>query len=90
MSVRPRRLPFTEDGRRAYVIAEPGGVLNKVADDAEFRLLANARALLELTGPMLDELRTADEWRFAVERLRESLTDAVNVAEARGERLYER
>ncbi|WP_181787070.1 hypothetical protein [Streptomyces phytophilus] len=64
-------------------------MLDRIADEAEVRLLDNARSLLRITGPMLDELRTQDEWKFACERLRESLTDAVNVAEARGERLRE-
>ncbi|WBB61598.1 hypothetical protein O7599_03305 [Streptomyces sp. WMMC500] len=87
---RPRRLPWVEGDRRTYVISDKGGVLDRIADEAEVRLLDNARSLLKITGPMLDELRTQDEWKFTCERLRESLTDAVNLAEARGERLCER
>lgn len=86
---RPRRLPFTEGGRRAYVISEPGGILQREADAAEARMLDDARALLTILSKTVGELETRDEFDFVVQRMSEALTNAIGVADARGERLGE-
>ncbi|MZD03796.1 hypothetical protein GTW43_01690 [Streptomyces sp. SID5785] len=84
-----RRMPPGADGRSSY--CQPGGVVAAVSDAIENDLVASAAVVLGLVRAALDGPRpTADEAWFMLRRLAECLTDALNVAELRGERLAER
>lgn len=69
------------------LVTEPGGALENAADQAEHDMIANARAIVGILGKTRGELESADEFDFVVTRLIEALTDLINVAVARGERL---
>ncbi|MFH9420198.1 hypothetical protein [Streptomyces sp. NPDC017529] len=59
-----------------------------MSDAIENDLIESAAVVLGLVRAMLDGLQlTADEAWFMLRRTAESLTDALNVAELRGERL---
>ncbi|MQY11271.1 hypothetical protein SRB5_13860 [Streptomyces sp. RB5] len=82
-----RRLPWTDEGRPAYVPVGDG-MVNRIADAMELEILAGAlrdagRAedLVRAVETSLAELRTAVKW------LAHALRDAVDVAVLRGERL---
>ncbi|GAA1502195.1 hypothetical protein [Streptomyces synnematoformans] len=81
-----RRLPFPEDGRRAYISGPPDGLLHRAADEMEAEAIRNARAVHELSGSAAELIQSGEEAAFLVDRLRECLMDMIHVAEARGER----
>ncbi|MQY15244.1 hypothetical protein SRB5_54230 [Streptomyces sp. RB5] len=82
-----RRLPWTDEGRPAYVPLGDG-MVNRIADAMELEILAGAlrdarRAedLGRVAGASVAEFRTVVAW------LAHAVRDAVNVAVLRGERL---
>ncbi|MGI5135348.1 hypothetical protein [Streptomyces sp. CA-106110] len=84
-----RRLPFNgPEGKPAFVPANnPDGALSRFADAIEAHQLAVGQTILALVRPMLDVALTADEARYMLRRTAECLSDALGVAESRGQRL---
>ncbi|MFD4972427.1 hypothetical protein [Streptomyces sp. NPDC056817] len=79
-------MPLSADGRTGY--CQPGGVIAAMSDAIENDLIESAAVVLALVNAMLDGPKlTADESWFMLRRTAECLTDALNVAELRGERL---
>ncbi|MFE7215696.1 hypothetical protein ACFU93_38505 [Streptomyces sp. NPDC057611] len=79
-------MPLSADGRTGY--CQPGGVIAAMSDAIENDLIESAAVVLALVNAMLDGPKlTADESWFMLRRAAECLTDALNVAELRGERL---
>lgn len=67
----------------------PEGPISRLADRLEAEQLKTGHAVLGLSRAMLEsELElTADEFAYVAQRLAECLTDALRVAESRGQRL---
>lgn len=83
-----RRMPPGGDGRTGY--CQPGGVVAAMSDAIEAELVESAAVVLGLVRAVLRGPRlTADESWYMLRRTAECLTDALNVAELRGERLSE-
>lgn len=81
-----RRMPLSADGRTGF--CQPGGVVAAMSDAIENDLIESGAVVLGLVRAMLDGPQlTADEAWFMLHRTAECLTDALNVAELRGERL---
>jgi hypothetical protein len=81
-----RRMPPSTDGRTGY--CQPGGVVAGTSGAIENHLVESAAVVLRLVKAMLDGPQlTADESWYMLRRTTECLTDALNVAELRGERL---
>lgn len=81
-------MPQGADGRTGY--CQPGGVVAAMSDAIEDDLVESAAVVLGLVRAVLDGPRlTADESWYMLRRTAECLTDALNVAELRGERLAE-
>lgn len=81
-------MPPGGEGRTAY--CQPGGVVAAMSDAIEDDLIESAAVVLGLVRAMLGGPRlTADESWYMLRRTAECLTDALNVAELRGERLAE-
>ncbi|MFE1246490.1 hypothetical protein [Streptomyces sp. NPDC058735] len=81
-----RRMPLSAEGRTGY--CQPGGLVAAMSDAIENELLESGTVVLGLVRAMLDGPQlTADECWFMLRRTAECLTDALNVAELRGERL---
>ena len=87
----PRLLPWsTEDGRPCYLRTDGGGVLSRLADGIEEIQLSMGHELLEHARGVLTpgtRALSAIEYRWLACRLAEALTDALRVAESRGERI---
>lgn len=81
-----RRMPPGADGRTGY--CQPGGRIAAMSDAMENDLIESGAVVLGLVRAMLDGPQlTSDEAWFMLLRTAECLTDALNVAELRGERL---
>jgi hypothetical protein len=84
-----RLLPWQVDGKPQYLHTDASGEspFSRLADDVEAQQLANASEVLRLSGqPEVDACDVA-ELRWIVERLRESLTETLRIADSRGARL---
>jgi hypothetical protein len=87
----PRLLPWTTpDGRPCYLSTDGKGYLSTLADGIEAVQLCVADELLEHTREVLApgaRALSATEYRWLASRLVEALTDALRVAESRGQRI---
>ncbi|MEU3554443.1 hypothetical protein [Streptomyces fragilis] len=82
-----RRLPWTEDGRPAFLSGDDGPV-SRLADAVEAQQLDTAATVLALARETLASGRmTLLEATWVNRRLTECLHDALHVAESRGARL---
>jgi hypothetical protein len=82
-----RRLPWTEDGRPAFLSGNDGPV-SRLADEVEAQQVEAAAVVLALAREMLASGRmTLPEATWVNRRLTECLRDALDVAESRGARL---
>ncbi|WP_369363760.1 hypothetical protein AB5L52_11400 [Streptomyces sp. CG4] len=88
-----RLLPFSgPEGKRAHLITDGSPTpLSLLADRIESQQIETATVIVELARPMVGEAAelTAGELRWIAGRLIESLTDVLNIAESRGQRLPE-
>jgi len=86
---RPRLLPWSEEGKPAYLhTSDPHGVLSRLADQMEEAQLSVGDDVLKGACEVLnDQKASAPELRFAATRLSECLFDALRVARSRGARL---
>lgn len=83
-----RRLPWSEDGKPAYLSGDPNGLVSRLADSIEARQIRSATQVLTLATPMLAlGQATPLEATWIARRLAESLRDSLAVAESRGVRL---
>ncbi|KOG53694.1 hypothetical protein ADK76_26675 [Streptomyces griseoflavus] len=79
-------MPGTAKERTGY--CQQGGVVAAMSDAIEDGSIESAAVVLGLVRALLDGPQlTADESWFMLRRTTECLTDALNVAELRGERL---
>ncbi|CAL9556928.1 hypothetical protein [Streptomyces sp. Tu 3180] len=87
-----RLLPWTgTDGKPCYLVTDGSGHLSRRADAVEQVQLDMADDLLGHAADLLADRRaTADQLRFLLARMRESLTDVRRIAESRGARLATR
>lgn len=86
----PRLLPWAgQDGKPCYLIGEGRGPVTDLADGLEELQLSMAVQLLDHSRTALNrpEPPTPTELLFITNRLTESLSDAVRVADSRGRRL---
>ncbi|MGW7277932.1 hypothetical protein ACWGIV_06400 [Streptomyces sp. NPDC054844] len=86
-----RLLPWNgPEGKRAILVTDgTAGPLSLLADRIENQQIESAAVILELARPMgaaAPDL-TAEELRWITRRLIESLTDVLNVAESRAQRI---
>ncbi|MEU7050270.1 hypothetical protein [Streptomyces eurythermus] len=86
---RPRLLPWSEDGKRAYLDTDdPNGVISRLADEMEEAQLVIGHEVFAAARQVLgDPEASRAELRFTAMRLVECLFDALRVADSRGERL---
>jgi len=86
---RPRLLPWSEDGKRAYLYSsDPNSALSRLADQMEeAQLSVGGDVLVGAKEVMSDPKAPVAELRFTASRLAECLVDALRVAESRGARL---
>ncbi|MEV7004022.1 hypothetical protein AB0N62_41240 [Streptomyces sp. NPDC093982] len=88
-----RLLPWSgPNGQPAHLVTDGTETfLNRLADSMEAEQIQTARTLRDLADSVLvDQLNpSSDELRFMVRRLCESVTDLVNIAESRGQRVPE-
>ncbi|MFK0105755.1 hypothetical protein [Streptomyces sp. NPDC091217] len=86
-----RLLPFSgPEGKRAHLITDGSPtLLSLLADNIESQQIQTATVIVDLARPMLTEEAklTADELKWIAQRLIESLTDLLNIAESRGQRI---
>ncbi|GGL72054.1 hypothetical protein GCM10010129_14610 [Streptomyces fumigatiscleroticus] len=86
-----RLLPWTgPEGKPAHLVTDGTATpLALLADTVENQQIETAAVILGLARPMLGEDRdlTVGELRFITRRLYESLTEVLNVAESRGQRI---
>ncbi|MFD8390655.1 hypothetical protein ACFV2N_15955 [Streptomyces sp. NPDC059680] len=86
-----RLLPWSgPEGKRAHLITDgTASMLSLLADKIESQQIETATVIVELARPMVGEEAklTADELRWIAGRLIESLTDVLNIAESRGQRI---
>ncbi|MYU52847.1 hypothetical protein GTY53_12835 [Streptomyces sp. SID7805] len=87
----PRLLPWTSpEGKPCYLSTDGRGYLSTLADSIETVQLSMGQELLEYareaTAPQGPTL-AAIEYRWLACRLTEALTDALRVADSRGQRL---
>ncbi|GHF89066.1 hypothetical protein [Streptomyces thermodiastaticus] len=88
-AARLRRLPWTEDGKPAYLVTGEGGsFLAEMADAMEEGMLTTAEVDAERADTLADDVRASRaELKMAVRYLARAVADAVEVARLRGERL---
>ncbi|MGW7255903.1 hypothetical protein [Streptomyces sp. NPDC054834] len=90
-ATRLRRLPWkTDTGKPAFLATDdPNNMLGLMADQIEEQHLTNATVVLALVQPMYGpEARlSAQEAVFMLRRIAECLSDVLDVAHMRGERL---
>mgnify|MGYP003624026511 CR=1 FL=1 len=90
-SAHVRLLPFSgPEGKRAHLITDGSPtMLSLLADNIESQQIQTATVIVSLARPMIKEEAklTADELRWICTRLIESLTDVLNIAESRGQRI---
>ncbi|MFE9094411.1 hypothetical protein [Streptomyces sp. NPDC007264] len=87
-----RLLPWTTpEGAPCYLSTDdPESLLSRLADRLEADLLDSARFILAEARPLLaDEDTGRRELRFTGVQLAAALSDALRIAESRGERLVE-
>ncbi|MFD4970953.1 sulfatase [Streptomyces sp. NPDC056821] len=86
---RLRRLPWSEDGKPAYLSTGGGAsFLAHLADVMEEGMLTTAEVDGERANAIADDVSASRaELRFAVRYLSHAVADAVEVARLRGERL---
>ncbi|MFE8946246.1 hypothetical protein [Streptomyces sp. NPDC007856] len=88
-----RLLPWKgPEGKSAHLITDGTPTpLSLLADTIESQQIETATVIVELARPMVGEEAklTADELRWICSRLIESLTEVLNIAESRGQRLPE-
>lgn len=84
-----RLLPWQSNGKPAYLVTDLSGTspLARLADSVEAQQVANAREVLRLSGQAEMDTCGAPELRWVCERLRESLTETLRIAESRGMRI---
>ncbi|MGW0828681.1 hypothetical protein [Streptomyces sp. NPDC002845] len=86
-----RLLPWTTpDGRPCYLSTDGRGYLSTLADSIEAVQLGMGEELLEHAREVLApgaRALSATEYRWLAGRLSEALTDALRVAESRGQRI---
>lgn len=87
----PRLLPWTTpDGNPCYLSTDGRGYLSTLADGTEAIQLGMGEELLERAREALApgaRALSATEYRWLASRLAEALTDALRVAESRGQRI---
>ncbi|WP_405016955.1 hypothetical protein [Kitasatospora sp. NBC_00070] len=87
----PRLLPWTtEDGRPCYLSTDGKGYISTLADGIETVQLGMGQELLEYARGILAPGAKAQsdvEYRWLACRLTEALSDALRVAQSRGERI---
>ncbi|MCZ7433256.1 hypothetical protein [Streptomyces sp. WMMC1477] len=87
----PRLLPWTTpDGNPCYLSTDGRGYLSTLADSIEAVQLGMGEELLEHAREALARgarALSATEYRWLASRLAEALTDALRVAESRGQRI---
>ncbi|MEV7392653.1 hypothetical protein [Streptomyces sp. NPDC091215] len=90
-SAHVRLLPFSgPEGKTAHLITDgTASTLSLLADRIENQQIETATVITELARPMVAEEAklTAEELRWICTRLIESLTDVLNIAESRGQRI---
>ncbi|MGW2566845.1 hypothetical protein [Streptomyces sp. NPDC001537] len=86
-----RLLPWGgPEGKRAHLVTDGTPTpLSLLADRIESQQIETATVIVELARPMVVEEAklTADELRWICSRLIESLTEVLNIAESRGQRI---
>ncbi|WND36245.1 hypothetical protein RI578_19000 [Streptomyces sp. BB1-1-1] len=86
-----RLLPWCgPEGKRAVLVTDgTPGPLSLLADRIENRQIESAAVIVELARPVVGAASdlTADELRWIIRRLIESLTDVLNIAESRAQRI---
>ncbi|MFE7558496.1 hypothetical protein [Kitasatospora sp. NPDC057500] len=89
----PRLLPWaTEDGRPCYLSTDGKGYISTLADSIETVQLDMGQDLLEYARGALApgaKAQSTVEYRWLACRLTEALSDALRVAQSRGERIPE-
>ncbi|MFJ7193615.1 hypothetical protein [Streptomyces bacillaris] len=87
----PRLLPWTtQDGNPCYLSTDGKGYLSSLADSIEEVQLGMGEELLEYAREVVApgaRAQSATEYRWLARRLTEALTDALRVAESRGQRI---
>ncbi|MFF2403137.1 MULTISPECIES: hypothetical protein [Streptomyces] len=87
----PRLLPWTtQDGNPCYLSTDGRGYLSSLADSIEEVQLDMGEGLLEYARKVVApgaKMLSAVEYRWLACRLTEALTDALRVAESRGDRI---
>lgn len=91
MSTHARLLPFPgPEGKRAYLITDgTPRMLSLLADSIENQQIEDAAVLVTLTRTVLegDGARTTAELRLFLNRLLDSTTQVLNIAESRSQRI---
>ncbi|MFF3874739.1 hypothetical protein [Streptomyces sp. NPDC001978] len=86
-----RLLPWSDpEGKRAHLVTDGTETfLSRLADDVEDQQIETATVMRDLAKPMVEDTAslTTAELRWIVRRLIESLTDVLNIAESRGQRI---
>ncbi|MFI9601478.1 hypothetical protein ACIHCX_16690 [Streptomyces sp. NPDC052043] len=86
-----RLLPWSgPEGKRAHLITDGSAtMLSLLADSIENQQMETAAVILGLAKPMVEDTAslTTGELRWLCRRLIESLTEVMNVAESRGQRI---
>ncbi|ONK12242.1 hypothetical protein STBA_29820 [Streptomyces sp. MP131-18] len=83
---KPRRAPWTTpEGTPAFLEAERGGMLERLADAREAEMVDTAALVHQWARDVIDD--DGADLRFVAEQLAEALGTALSVAELRGERL---
>lgn len=87
-----RLLPWVGgEGKACYLVTDgDGGTVSRLADATEVVQLGTGRELLAHAREMLAGDARGGELRFLAERLSGALSDALRVAESRGQRLGRR
>ncbi|MEU7155040.1 hypothetical protein [Streptomyces chrestomyceticus] len=86
----PRLLPWaSQDGKPCYLIGDGRGLVSDLADGLEELQLCTAVEVLDHSRTALNQTEppAPTELLFITNRLTESLSDAVRVADSRGRRL---
>nr|WSX75729.1 hypothetical protein OH826_18830 [Streptomyces sp. NBC_00899] len=87
----PRLLPWTSpDGNPCYLSTDGRGYLSALADDIETVQIGMGEELLEYARGVLAPgapVRPAVEYRWLACRLTEALSDALRIADSRGQRI---
>ncbi|MFY1677740.1 MULTISPECIES: hypothetical protein [unclassified Streptomyces] len=85
-----RLLSWTANGKPAYIVTDGTETfLSRLADTVEEEQVESATTVRDLAEPMIESTPAlgADELRRLARRLLESLTDVLNVAECRAQRI---